>query len=282
MPQAAGTFLPWVDPGGQFYLVLSGLVATLVALRALALRRWGAPRVAGVERWVESLALTLCFLTILIASIVQIVLRNLFHRGLVWIDPLTRHLVLWIAFFGALAAAGKARHIAIDALPLALPPRARQVLRRVVWMATAAICAVLGNGGLVYLRQEREFGGEALPGVPTWAAQSILFFGFVLLSYRFAAAAVYGADTDESGAPEAPAAPVDGAAPDAGPPDPFESTKEALPSAAPIAPEERPAVSSAAPETKPPADVAPGLAPDRTPPVEETPGLASPPAREPA
>lgn len=212
MPEAAATFLPWVDPGGQFYLVLSGLVAALVALRGLARRRWGMPRVVQAERRAESLALTLCFLTILIASIVQIVLRNLFHRGLVWIDPLTRHLVLWIAFFGALAAAGKARHIAIDALPLALPPRARAMLRRVVWMATAAICAVLANGGLVYLRQEREFGGEALPGVPTWAAQSILFFGFLLLTYRFAVAALFGADTDE---PEAPPAPDDEAAPDA-------------------------------------------------------------------
>jgi len=279
MPEAAATLLPWVDPGGQFYLVLSGLVATLVALRALARRRWGMPRVVHAERRAESLALTLCFLTILIASIVQIVLRNLFHRGLIWIDPLARHLVLWIAFFGALAAAGKARHIAIDALPLALPPRARAVLRRVVWMATAAICAVLANGGLVYLRQEREFGGEALPGVPTWAAQRILFFGFVLLTYRFAAAAVHGAEADE---PAAPAAPVDGAAPDAGPPDSAESAEETAPAAAPIAPEGRPAVPGAAPETKPPAVEAPGLAPDTTRPVDQTPGLASPPAREPA
>ena len=199
MPETSGQFLPWLSPGRDFYLALALLFALGLAVRFLALRRWGADRLAGAERGLERVVLTLLFLTILFASVLQIILRNVLHRGIIWIDPLARHVVLWIAFLGALAATGRARHVAIDAVPLLLKPRLRSAIKRAAFAGAAVVSAVLANGAIVYLNQEREFGGEALPGVPTWVAHSILFFGFVFLAFRFLVVAVQGIDPEGPG-----------------------------------------------------------------------------------
>ncbi|MBD3163147.1 MAG: TRAP transporter small permease subunit, partial [Candidatus Eisenbacteria bacterium] len=57
----------------------------------------------------------------ILLSGLQVVLRNFFQIGLLWIDPLVRTLLLWVAFLGAFAAAGRARHIRIDVLGRLLP-----------------------------------------------------------------------------------------------------------------------------------------------------------------
>ena len=114
---------------------------------------------------------------------------------------MARYLVLWIAFVGALTATSRARHLAIDIVALFLSPRRRTLLQRIVSVIAAGICAVLANGAYTYLRQEYGFGKEAFLGLRTWLVQSILLFGFCLLTYRFLVTAFFGITTDENEMP---------------------------------------------------------------------------------
>ena len=52
--------------------------------------------------------------TMVVLAIAQIFYRNVFGAGVVWIDPLLRVLVLWVAIAGAVVAARNDNHIRID------------------------------------------------------------------------------------------------------------------------------------------------------------------------
>jgi C4-dicarboxylate transporter, DctQ subunit len=193
--------LAWLHPGLPFLLVLAGCTGAMLLLRVLAVRRLGRERFVQGCRLVEQWTLTLLFLGILLASMLQIFMRNVLRTGFLWTEPMARYLVLWIAFFGALTATSRARHLAIDIVALFLSPRRRAGLQRVVAVLAAVICAALANGAYAYLQQEYGFGREAFLGLRTWLVQSILLFGFGLLTYRFLVAALFGITPDEGEMP---------------------------------------------------------------------------------
>jgi C4-dicarboxylate transporter, DctQ subunit len=193
--------LAWLHPGPPFLLVLTGLTATALLLRTLAVRRWGRERFVRVCRVAEQWTLTVLFLGILLSSMLQIFMRNFLRTGFLWTEPMARYLVLWIAFFGALTATSRARHLAIDVVALFLSPRRRALLQRIVSVVAAVVCAILANGAYTYLQQEYGFGKEAFLGLRTWLVQSILLFGFCLLTYRFLVTACFGVTPDENEMP---------------------------------------------------------------------------------
>jgi TRAP-type C4-dicarboxylate transport system permease small subunit len=170
----------------RFYPLFALVVGTLLGLR------WWARHGAGTERWdgairaFERLALTAMILAMLSLAMLQILLRNLFRTGLVWIDPLLRHLVLWIGVTGAVVATGRLRHIQMDVIGRLLPPGPRLLVTRLTSLVAAGICAVIARGAWVYLGEEADFGSAGLLGIPSWALTSVLFLGFALMSARFA------------------------------------------------------------------------------------------------
>ena len=68
-----------------------------------------------LHRAEDALLVLLLSAMIALAS-TQILLRNLFDSGFVWIDPLLRVLVLWLGLIGATVATRNNRHIRIDLL----------------------------------------------------------------------------------------------------------------------------------------------------------------------
>lgn len=187
--------------GRGFVLALVGALAVAVALRIVIHRRIEERFVAvtgAIERWI----LTGLLLSLVGLSAFQIIYRNVFGSGFVWIDPFLRNLVLWLTFLGAFAATAQGRHIGIDIVGRLLPARPRLVLTRALSVMAAGVCVALSNGAYEYLSLERGFVADAFLGIPTWQAQFILLLGFVLLAYRFLVAAVFGIDpAEETGAP---------------------------------------------------------------------------------
>jgi C4-dicarboxylate transporter DctQ subunit len=114
----------------------------------------------------------------------QIVLRNFFHRGIIWADPLMRHAVLWLGCLGGAVATARVRHISIDIFTRYLPGSLEGVRDRVVYLATALASSVLGMAALGLVLQEREYGGPEFLSIDTWVLQSILPFAFFLITYR--------------------------------------------------------------------------------------------------
>jgi len=86
---------------GVFYPLLVALMLLWLGLRALLRRKLGAECWEARVGTAEQVVLTILILGMIALSMAQIVLRNFFHTGLIWIEPLLRHLVLWIGFTGA-------------------------------------------------------------------------------------------------------------------------------------------------------------------------------------
>lgn len=160
-------------------LALAGLlfagrrVRALSAVRALATR--------GLSLLLAAVLLAMVFL-----SALQIFLRNVFASGLLWIDPLLRHLVLLLAFLGAVAATGAKRHIQINVLGRLLHGAASRIAGAAVALLGAALCLALARASLGLLAEEIPIGETAFLGVPTWSVILVFPLAFLGMALRMA------------------------------------------------------------------------------------------------
>ncbi len=122
--------------------------------------------------------------TLVVLGALQILLRNAFHSGLLWADPLMRHIVLWLGAMGAALASAHMRHITVDALSRLLPAWWRPARRVVVYGSTAVVAYLLAVAAVRLVVDERGFGDVAFLGIETWVMQLILPGCFALIAYR--------------------------------------------------------------------------------------------------
>lgn len=136
---------------------------------------------------IEAGALTVLFLALVALGLTQIGMRNLAGTALPWADGAMRALVLWLTMVGAVVGAGRLKHIRIDLVETVLPVTALVWLRRVVFLATSAICLTMTWYSLNIVALEHEFQQMAFLDVPVWMVQVIIPVGFGIMSARFAA-----------------------------------------------------------------------------------------------
>jgi TRAP-type C4-dicarboxylate transport system permease small subunit len=103
-----------------------------------------------------------------------------------WLDPLSQHLVLWVALFGAGAAAAERSHIAIDVLIYILPKKAKRMVEVLTSFVTAGICILLTWLSLVFALDEFSHGVEEYTflGLKASWLPLIIPVGFLILSLR--------------------------------------------------------------------------------------------------
>jgi C4-dicarboxylate transporter DctQ subunit len=180
----------------QSALILALALAAAAAVRA-ALERRG--RLAGLFRLLARLELgviALLLAGLVVLGCLQIVLRNVFHGGLLWADPLMRHLVLWLGCLGAALATTRIRHITIDVFTRVLPAPLRPWRRVVVYLATAVAAFVLGMAALRLVVDERAFGETAFGSIPVWVLQTVLPWSFCVIAYRSLVNLLLGREAD--------------------------------------------------------------------------------------
>ena len=115
----------------------------------------------------------------------QILLRNLFEIPIIWIDPLLRVAVLWLALQGAMVATREKTHIAIDLLSRAMPLIWSYRISRLIDISTGLICLLLAWYSLQLVLLEFEDQLIAFAHVPVWLCQSIMPLAFVVMAVRF-------------------------------------------------------------------------------------------------
>jgi TRAP-type C4-dicarboxylate transport system permease small subunit len=133
----------------------------------------------------ETVMLVSMLTVMMVVAVGQIVAREAFGAGFGWADELVRLMVLWLAMVGSIAACRENRHIRIDALSHVLPDAAVNILRVVVDLFAAAVCAVIAVQAWRYMQVEIEYGDTVLVDTPAWIAHAILPAAFALISYRF-------------------------------------------------------------------------------------------------
>jgi C4-dicarboxylate transporter, DctQ subunit len=121
----------------------------------------------------------------LLMGFTQVVLRNLFSTSILWGDVLLRHIVLWVAFLGAIVATGEKRHITIDALTKILPEKGKKIAGIVTGILSVIVCYFLTGASYRFLVDEMEFGGTLILDMPIWVFQLIIPVGFGVMAVRF-------------------------------------------------------------------------------------------------
>jgi TRAP-type C4-dicarboxylate transport system permease small subunit len=170
-------------PGLAYLLIVAAIVLLAIARVMLGRNRRLDGWFAFLHK-VEVGVITLLLFALVFFGCLQIVLRNFFHSGLVWADPMMRHIVLWLGCLGGVMATSKMRHINIDVLSRLLPERFKSVRARVVNLATAVASSVLGLAALKLVIDERAFGEKDFLNIDIWVLQLILPIAFFTISYR--------------------------------------------------------------------------------------------------
>lgn len=131
------------------------------------------------------LIITLLLMVGLIAG--QVLLRNLISGGgIQWAEIAARHMVIWVAFFGAMLATRSRQHVAIDALTRFIPRLARNSVRIILDAFACVVALLLAKAAFDFVLAERAMGSILFAEVPTWTVQSIIPFGFAMISLEYA------------------------------------------------------------------------------------------------
>ncbi len=168
-------------------------------------------RIVGIEK-----KILIVFIVLMVfLAFLQVVLRGVFHSGILWADSFLKHLVLWVAFIGASVAAHEDRQFAMDAATRLFKGKVRSTVDLVVATFTTGVSAALAHASWTFLEMERE-GASVLFSIgswhaPAWIFQVILPAGFALLAFHYAVKAIQaGAVLLGFAEPKTPSDPVDG------------------------------------------------------------------------
>lgn len=156
-------------------------------------------RLLKILEQIENTAMAVFALVLIFAAAAQVLLR-FFDVGLIWLDPVLRALVMWIAMLGALAATRHDKHINLDALTRSLSGWSLRAARLLTMLFSAAICLVMAKASYGLVQLDRESATPLVNDIPAWWVEVILPVGFGLMALRFALRAFV---LPESSKPEA-------------------------------------------------------------------------------
>jgi TRAP-type C4-dicarboxylate transport system permease small subunit len=215
-------------PAGRTLLLAgaAAAIATVFLRRSLGRTAFGV-RALRLLHALEAGFLAALLAAMLVFSFLQIVLRNVAHTGWVWVDPLLRHLLLWIGFVGGMLATRVDQHINVDAVTRAFSPLVRRRVHAVTSMAAAATCLFLAAACLAFVRDEAAAATTTFLEVPTWRLLLVMPVALWIMCTRFvrhALDAIAGTPPPEPAAlapvpppPGAALPPAPGALPEAAP-----------------------------------------------------------------
>ena len=156
-------WLSGLPSAGPFLLVALPLL-TIVAGGFFLLRgtRFVSGLAAGLDRALTGIVATVLLAMVFLSGL-QILLRNVFASGLGWIDPLLRHLVLLLAFVGAILATGAKRHVQINVLGRLLHGVPARVSGALIGGLAGTVSLLLAYASLELLRDEVRVRRDRVP-----------------------------------------------------------------------------------------------------------------------
>lgn len=134
-----------------------------------------------LEDWF--LILTLAVMVVL--AVAQIFYRNIFGEGVVWIDPLLRILVLWVAIAVAVVATRTDNHIRIDFFTHYISKKYIKYLQRSVYAFCIFICGFIAWHAVRFVQMDYEYETIAFANVPAWITELIIPVGFFMIAFRY-------------------------------------------------------------------------------------------------
>ena len=140
--------------------------------------------VKRLHRAEDALLVVLLGAMIVLAS-TQIILRNLFDYGFVWIDPFLRVLVLWLGLLGATVATRYNKHIRIELPARFLKRNTHRLVQSIIGQVSAWTCLVVAWYGLNWVRLDYADQTTSFSGIPSWMLEVIIPAAFALIGTRY-------------------------------------------------------------------------------------------------
>jgi len=144
-----------------------------------------------MRRWIDTLhrledgLLVLLLTSMILLAGTQILMRNLFDSGFVWIDPLLRVLVLWLGLIGATVATRHNKHIRIDLLSRYFARNSSRLILAMVAQFSAWICLLVAWYGMDWIRLDYADAVTSFSGIPAWSIEIIVPLAFALIGVRY-------------------------------------------------------------------------------------------------
>ena len=141
-----------------------------------------------IDNWLGGLELGIVIFllgTMIGFAFLQVVLRNIFSTGIVWVEIFLRHTVLWLGFLGGALATGNQRHIKVDAFSHLFSKRSQAFLHVITNLFAAFICLLLTQASIKFVGSEIEMKSIVFDGIPAWYVELIIPVGFALHSIHF-------------------------------------------------------------------------------------------------
>ena len=145
--------------------------------------------IGTVLTWIEETLLCLLLVAMIVLACVQIFLRTFYASGILWADPLLRHMVVWAGLFGAAIATKHSKHISIDIISHLLPEQYLPLLRVILNLFSASVCSILTYAAVKFVRDEALYGGPGILDIPSWGLNIIYPVAFGVIALRFLALA---------------------------------------------------------------------------------------------
>jgi TRAP-type C4-dicarboxylate transport system permease small subunit len=113
----------------------------------------------------------------------QVLARNFFGTGIPHADILSRYMVLYVAFFGAVLAVEGNKHIRIDVVAACMKPERIRLLQPPLYLFSSIVCAIMTWAAIRFWYDDWQYVADH----ERWASILALItpFGFFLLSLHF-------------------------------------------------------------------------------------------------
>jgi TRAP-type C4-dicarboxylate transport system permease small subunit len=113
----------------------------------------------------------------------QVLARNFFETGIPNAEILSRYMVLYVAFFGAVLAIERHKHIRIDVVAACMSPERIKTLRAPLYLISSILCGIMTWAAIRFWYDDWQYVAEH----ERWSSVLALItpFGFFLLSLHF-------------------------------------------------------------------------------------------------
>ena len=146
----------------------------------------------SIEQQLIDCLLCLLLVTMVVIACLQVFLRTFFSGGLIWADPLLRHLVLWCGMFGAVVATRENKHIGIDVVGYLAPDQVKPWMDLFINIFSSLVASLLTWASVTFVRNEFLYGSSPLLSIPSWVWYLIFPIAFGLIAIHFLQATMAG------------------------------------------------------------------------------------------
>lgn len=134
---------------------------------------------------IEDSLLVVVLLSMVILAFSQIIMRNIFGIGYIWIDPLLRIMVLWVGMLGAMVATRESKQISVDVLTRILSPRLKLISKLLTLTFAGAVSGIIAWYSALFVIDEWKYDSIAFASVPAWIPELIIPVAFGIMALRF-------------------------------------------------------------------------------------------------